>query len=65
MKASDFLLFGKDIGRRAGKTESLDELNKWLALSYNIWNNVPQPDRGNRSPNEIAAEEKRGNLDLE
>jgi hypothetical protein len=32
----------------------LDELNEWLALATEIWNNTPQPDRGYRTAYEIA-----------
>jgi len=56
MKIEEFIKFSEDIVKRAGKVTSLDELNRWVALGTNIWNNVPQPNRGNRSPNEIAAE---------
>jgi hypothetical protein len=56
MKANNFNRFSKDIVKWAGNVASMDELNSWLALSTNIWNNVPQPDRGNRSANEIIAE---------
>ncbi len=58
MKANDFNRFHKDIAKWVGKFSSLDELNKWIALASNIWNNVPQPDRGNRSAVEIIAEER-------
>jgi len=27
-------------------------------MATNIWNNVPQPDRGNRTANEMVAEER-------
>ena len=56
MKIKDFNKFSEDIIKRVGNVTSLDELNKWLGLATNIWNNVPQPNRGNKSPNEIAAE---------
>jgi hypothetical protein len=56
MKANDFNRFSKDIVKWAGNVASMDELNSWLALSTNIWNNVTQPDKGNRSANEIIAE---------
>lgn len=32
----------------------LDDLNDWLALATEIWNNTPQPDRGFRTAYEIA-----------
>jgi hypothetical protein len=56
MKANTFLQLSKDITNWVGPVASIDELNKWIALATNIWNNVPQPDRGNRSANEIQEE---------
>lgn len=56
MKIEEFIKFNEDVVKRVGKVESLDDLNRWIALGTNIWNNVPQPDRGNRSANEIKAE---------
>jgi hypothetical protein len=58
MKSSDFNQYNKDIVKWTGNVAALEKFNTWLALSSNIWNNVPQPDRGNRSANEIVAEEK-------
>ncbi|MSQ10453.1 MAG: hypothetical protein EXR52_05540 [Dehalococcoidia bacterium] len=34
----------------------LEELNLWLALLTNIWNNTPQPDRGGKSANQLMRE---------
>jgi len=48
--------FSKDIVKRVSKVNSIDELNKWLGLAMNIWNNTPQPDRGGKSPFEISRE---------
>lgn len=56
MKANDFNDFSKDIVKWVGKCASMDDLNKWLGLATNIWNNVPQPDRGNKSAVEIVDE---------
>lgn len=39
-----------------GTVNSIDELNKWLGLAMNIWNNTPQPDRSGKSPFEIGRE---------
>lgn len=58
MRSKDMMKFSKDIMKRLGNASSLDDLNRWLALAMNIWNNVPQPDRGNRTANEMAAEER-------
>lgn len=63
MKANDFNQFSKDIAKWAGNVTSLDELNKWFGLSTNIWNNVPQPDRGNQSAVEIVDEYHRNERD--
>jgi len=56
MKSSQINDFSNDIVKRVGKVDSIDELNKWLGLAMNIWNNTPQPDRGGKSPFEISRE---------
>jgi hypothetical protein len=56
MKSSQINDFSKEIVKRVGKVNSIDELNKWLGLAMNIWNNTPQPDRGGKSPFEISRE---------
>ena len=48
--------YSKEIVNRVGKVKSNDEINKWLGLAMNIWNNTPQPDRGGKSPSEISRE---------
>jgi len=54
MKSSQINDFSKEIVNRVGKVDSVDEVNKWLGLAMNIWNNTPQPDRGGKSPFEIS-----------
>ena len=56
MKSSQITDFSKEIVDRVGKVNSVDEINKWLGLAMNIWNNTPQPDRGGKSPFEISRE---------
>jgi len=56
MNSSQINDFSKDIINRVGKANSVDEVNKWLGLAMNIWNNTPQPDRGGKSPFEIRRE---------
>jgi hypothetical protein len=56
MKSSQITDFSKEIVNRVGKVNSVDEINKWLGLAMNIWNNTPQPDRGGKSPFEISRE---------
>jgi len=56
MESSQINDFSNDIVKRVGKVDSIDELNKWLGLAMNIWNNTPQPDRGGKSPFEISRE---------
>jgi hypothetical protein len=56
VKSSQINDFNKDIVKRVGKVISIDELNKWLGLAMNIWNNTPQPDRDGKSPFEISRE---------
>ena len=48
--------FIKEVTKRVGTVNSIDDLNKWLGLAMNIWNNTPQPDRGGKSPFEISRE---------
>ncbi len=56
MKSSQINDFSKEIVNRVGKVNSVNEINKWLGLAINIWNNTPQPDRGGKSPSEISRE---------
>lgn len=56
MNSQRFAEFGKEIVDRVGEVESVDDINKWLGLAINIWNNTPQPDRGGKSPFEIGQE---------
>ena len=58
MKSSQINEFVKEISKRVGSVQSVDDLNKWLGLAMNIWNNTPQPDRGGKSPLEIRQERK-------
>ena len=57
MKSSQITDFSKEIVNRVGKVKSVDDINKWLGLAMNIWNNTPQPDRGGKSPFEIGQED--------
>ncbi len=56
MKSSQITDFSKEIVNRVGKVNSVEDINKWLGLAMNIWNNTPQPDRGGKSPFEIIHE---------
>ena len=56
MKSSQINDFSKEIVNRVGKVKSVEDINKWLGLAMNIWNNTPQPDRGGKSPFEISRE---------
>ncbi len=56
MKSSQINDLSKEIINRVGEVDSVEELNKWLGLAMNIWNNTPQPDRGGKSPFEISRE---------
>lgn len=51
--------FSQEIIERVGAVEQVAELNRWLALANNIWNNTPQPDRGGKTPNELIRELRR------
>lgn len=55
MSGSDPNAFFHDIVGRLGNLGDIDELNQWLSLANNIWNATPQPDRGGRTPYELAA----------
>ena len=56
MKSSQINDFSKKIIKRLSRVDSVDEVNRWLGLAINIWNNTPQPDRGGKSPFEIRRE---------
>jgi len=56
MKSSQINDFSKEIVKRVGKVNSIEDINKWLGLAMNIWNNTPQPDRGGKSAFEINQE---------
>jgi len=60
MKSNDFNGFVEEIYQRVGNFNSIKEINKWLALTTNIWNNTPQPDRGGKSANQLIRQQ-RGN----
>lgn len=56
MKSSQITDFSKEIVNRVGEVDNVEDLNRWLGLAMNIWNNTPQPDRGGKSPLEISRE---------
>jgi len=56
MKSSQITNFSKEIVDRVGEVNSVEEVNKWLGLAINIWDNTSQPDRGGKSPFEIIRE---------
>ena len=56
MKTNDFTGFlDAAIGADRGDL-TFQELERWLALLQDIWNNTPMPDRGGRTPYEILRE---------
>jgi len=55
MAGPDPNAFFQHIIGRLGNLSNIDELNQWLGLANNIWNTTPQPDRGGRTPYELAA----------
>ncbi len=65
MADPDMMAFSKEIIRRVGVLESVDDVNRWLQLAMDIWNATPQPDRGGKSANEIAAEQRPGLFSIE
>jgi hypothetical protein len=46
----------KDVIAGKGEPADVDELQGWLDLAMNIWNNTPQPDRGGKSATELYEE---------
>jgi len=56
MESSQINAFSKEIMNRVGNVDSVEDINKWIGLAMNIWNNTPQPDRGGKSPFEISRE---------
>jgi hypothetical protein len=56
MKSNDLNKFSDDVNNLVGNVDSLDELNKWLALAMNIWNTTPQPDRSGKTAYELSQE---------
>jgi hypothetical protein len=54
MANPDMMAFSREIIERVGDVAEVAELDRWLALAHNIWNNTPQPDRGGKTPNELS-----------
>jgi hypothetical protein len=50
----DMNAFTQEFITWVGEVKDIEELNRWLALAVNIWNATPQPDRGNRTANEMG-----------
>lgn len=59
MATTDLNAFTQEIFDRAGAAESIEELDRWLQLAMNIWNNTPQPDRGGKTAHELVREARR------
>jgi hypothetical protein len=59
MASPDPSAFVAEIMRRVGRVGDVDDLNRWLALANNIWNVMPQPDRGGKSAYELVAQQPR------
>lgn len=56
MAHPDMMAFAHEIIQRVGEVGEIAELNHWIALANNIWNNTPQPDRGGKTANELSRE---------
>ena len=52
----DITTFAQEITRRVGDVQDIKDLQRWLDLAINIWNNTPQPDRGFKSATELASQ---------
>ncbi len=48
--------FAQDVIARIDEPADVDEIQRWLDLAVNIWNNTPQPDRGGKSAVEMSDE---------
>lgn len=48
--ASDF---AQAVIERVGAVGDIEDMNRWLGLAMNIWNNTPQRDRGGKSAREL------------
>jgi hypothetical protein len=53
MRGPDFNSFTEKVMERVGDVKSVEDLDRWLQMALNIWNNAPQPDRGGKSANEL------------
>ena len=51
---TDITAFAQEVIKRTGDVQDVKDLQWWLDLAINIWNNTPQPDRGGKSANEMA-----------
>lgn len=43
----------REIVERIGDAKSVDDLNTWIQLAMNIWNNTPQPYRGGKTAHDL------------
>jgi hypothetical protein len=48
--------FTQEVVDRLGEAKHIDEVNRWLGLAFNIWNNTPQPDSGGKTAFELSDE---------
>jgi len=46
--------FSKGVVERVGEVPAIEDLNRWLSLAMNIWNNTPQPDRDGMTAFEMS-----------
>lgn len=51
--ANQAAAFAQEVIRRVGSVDDAAALNRWLGLAMNIWNTVPQPDRGGRTARDL------------
>lgn len=52
---NDAIGFSEAIIERFGSVQTLEDVNRWLGLAMNIWQNTPQPDRGGKTAFELMA----------
>jgi hypothetical protein len=56
LNSRDITSFSQELVNRLSAVKDVDELNRWLGLATNIWNNTPQPDRGGKTALQLASE---------
>lgn len=59
MQANDAAGFFAGVLGSGSASETVEQMNRWMELIQEIWNLVPQPDRGDKTAYELLAEGRR------